>query len=367
MEDKKQIIHPRPSSIVAAMYTLRDLEVDVIILHGPPGCSFKHSRLMEEEGVKVLTSSMGENDFVFGAEEKLVDTINTAIKEFKPNKIGVVGTCASMIIGEDLSTAIEKSRADIPILEVEVHSGIKDNTEGVIRTLESAEESGWITEDELNRQKRMLNKATEIEKKFGAAMEEYIEPRSGDNKYTTAKEIYRKITNGKQGIIVLNAKKETSYVFVDILAAINEVAVEYEKQNLTNIANIDTEIGLPKTRKDAQRILNQLNEENIDIDHVTGGLDEYPVTGKKAKQIIEKKDEYDFLVIIGLPHALNINEDKDIFSVTNGPREVKPLKDYHNHDYVVLEKDLHTKSMGKRSIVRSELGETLREIHAEEK
>ena len=30
------IIHPRPSSIVAALYTLRDLNVDVAILHGPP-------------------------------------------------------------------------------------------------------------------------------------------------------------------------------------------------------------------------------------------------------------------------------------------------------------------------------------------
>lgn len=29
------MIHPRPSPIAAALYTLRDLEVDVIIMHGP--------------------------------------------------------------------------------------------------------------------------------------------------------------------------------------------------------------------------------------------------------------------------------------------------------------------------------------------
>lgn len=43
-EKEKLIIHPRPSSIVASLYTLRDLNVDVAILHGPPGCSFKHAR-----------------------------------------------------------------------------------------------------------------------------------------------------------------------------------------------------------------------------------------------------------------------------------------------------------------------------------
>ena len=44
-------MHPRPSSIVAALYTARDLNVDVAILHGPSGCSFKHARLLEEDGM----------------------------------------------------------------------------------------------------------------------------------------------------------------------------------------------------------------------------------------------------------------------------------------------------------------------------
>lgn len=41
-------IHPRPNPIVAAMYTLRDLDVDVIIVHGPAGCGFMASRMLEE-------------------------------------------------------------------------------------------------------------------------------------------------------------------------------------------------------------------------------------------------------------------------------------------------------------------------------
>ena len=69
------IIHPRPSSIVAALYTLRDLNVDVAIMHGPSGCSFKHARLLEEDGIHVVTTGLEENSFVFGGHERLVKLI----------------------------------------------------------------------------------------------------------------------------------------------------------------------------------------------------------------------------------------------------------------------------------------------------
>ena len=59
-------MHPRPSSIVAALYTARDLKADVAILHGPSGCSFKHARLLEEDGMRVLTTSLADNEFIFG-------------------------------------------------------------------------------------------------------------------------------------------------------------------------------------------------------------------------------------------------------------------------------------------------------------
>ena len=39
-------MHPRPSPIVAALYTLRDLDADVIIVHGPSGCCFRAARLL---------------------------------------------------------------------------------------------------------------------------------------------------------------------------------------------------------------------------------------------------------------------------------------------------------------------------------
>ena len=107
-----KIIHPRPSPIAATLYTLRDMNVDVIVMHGPTGCCFRTARLLEGDGVRVVTTGMSENDFILGAGEKLVDTLTEAYDEFKPKLMGIAGTCASMIIGEDLKEAI--ATADLP-------------------------------------------------------------------------------------------------------------------------------------------------------------------------------------------------------------------------------------------------------------
>lgn len=69
-EKEPLIMHQRPSSIVAALYTLRDLDTDIVILHGHPGCSFKHARLLEENGMRFCTSSFDESGFVFGGGSK---------------------------------------------------------------------------------------------------------------------------------------------------------------------------------------------------------------------------------------------------------------------------------------------------------
>ena len=50
------MMHPRPSPIAASLYTLRDLNADVIIMHGPHGCCFRTGRLLESDGVRVVTT-----------------------------------------------------------------------------------------------------------------------------------------------------------------------------------------------------------------------------------------------------------------------------------------------------------------------
>ncbi|KCZ71646.1 putative methanogenesis marker 13 metalloprotein [Candidatus Methanoperedens nitroreducens] len=362
-EKEPMIMHPRPSSIVAALYTLRDLDTDVVILHGPPGCCFKHARLLEEDGMRVVTTSLDESGFVFGGHDSLVEVLEKVIRRFNPKRIGIVGTCASMIIGEELHEAVMDVQPDVPVIEVEVHAGYRDNTKGVIIALESALAAGIISEAEFERQKSLLKEATMVEKRHGAASKEYLEPNRGDLKFKVAGRLLELMKQGKRGLNILNAKKETAFMFADINLAVNQIA-EKLGSPIINMANLNEDVGLPKNRRNAREIKEELKNRGMDIHHITGGLDEYPVAGNSANQIIgEKYSDYDFAVITGVPHALpmdNIN-NMELFSITNGPRQVIPLKEM-GHRHVMVEIDLHPRTLGINHIVESEFGATLREM-----
>lgn len=356
-----EIIHPRPSSIVAALYTLRDLGADVVILHGPSGCCFKHARLLEEDGVRVLTTGLDEAGFVFGGQRPLIKLLKRAEELFHPHLMAITGTCSSMIIGEDLHQAVLEAGLEVPVLEVEVHAGYRDNTRGVIIALEAARDKGIIDEAEFSRQKSLLEKATLVERLYGAASSEYLAPERGDVKYEAAARLLQLIKEGKRGIVILNAKKETAYMFADIIAAVSEVSGGC----VDVLANLDDTVGLPKVKKDAANISRQLKDRGVSFDLI-GGLDEYPVAGEAVAQRLEGKG-YDFAVISGVPHAVPASalQGLEVFSITNGPRQVKPLRD-QGHEHVIVEIDLHPKTMGTTSIVESEFGATLRSLSRKE-
>ena len=343
-------MHPRPSPIAASLYTLRDMNVDVIIMHGPHGCCFRTGRLLESDGVRVLTTAMAENDFILGASEKLENTLKEAYDMFKPEFIGVVGTCASMIIGEDLKEAIANANLDCTVIPVESHGGFGegDNTEGAIMVLDSAVEYGLIPRSEANRQIEMLKKATEIEKTRGMAQGEYILSDFGDDKQKVANKIMKALKDGKNVAFILNAKKETSYLFADIL--------NFNDNDALIIANLDENIGLPRIRNHAANIKKQLK---VDVDCITGGLDEYPVTGKVAGQYL-KEHPVDLYVVCGVPHAFPVEEiDGESIAVTDGPRLVEPLRKL-GYDNVVAELDAHSKTLGTDKIVLSDFGKIIR-------
>ena len=162
-----KIIHPRPNPIVAAMYTLRDMDVDVIVVHGPAGCCFMASRSIEEAGVRVVTSGITDNDLVFGAVESLIETLKMVKEKFDPRVVAVIGTCASMIIGEDMEAAIRRANIGCTVFSVDCHGCMKDNTSGAIKAIEAADEAGVIPSDEAQRQSKMMKAATELEKRVG--------------------------------------------------------------------------------------------------------------------------------------------------------------------------------------------------------
>jgi putative methanogenesis marker 13 metalloprotein len=350
-------MHPRPSSIVAALYTARDLNVDVAILHGPSGCSFKHARLLEEDGMRVLTTSLADNEFIFGGQKPLEDVLRYAEDHFHPHRMAVVGTCVAMIIGEDLQSAIAGSGVTTPTIAVDIHAGYVENIAGVISTLEAAEEAGWITKEELARQRYMMQKANEVERKRGAASQPYIEASRGDLKHLAAQKLLRLARTGAKGIAILNAKKETAYMFTDALIALHDVC---PSADITYIANLEQR-GLPKTRGDAERIAAQLEERGVKAELI-GALDEYGANGDTLGKRIQEIAP-SFALIAGVPHAIppEYTNGIECFSITNGPRQVAPLRDI-GHKHVMVEIDLHPKTLGVREIVESEFGAVLRSL-----
>ncbi|OPX65399.1 MULTISPECIES: Ni-sirohydrochlorin a,c-diamide reductive cyclase catalytic subunit [unclassified Methanoregula] len=350
-------MHPRPSSIVAALYTARDLKADVAILHGPSGCSFKHARLLEEDGMRVLTTSLADNEFIFGGTKALEDVLRYAEKTFAPHRMAVIGTCVAMIIGEDLQSAIDSAGITTPTIAVDIHAGYLENIAGVLSTLEAAERAGWITFGELERQRFMMNKATEVERLRGAACQSYIEPSRGDLKHRAAARLLELAGSGKKGVAILNAKKETAYMFADELIALHDAC---PVADVTYIANLDQR-GLPKVRADAATILAEMKSKGVEPELI-GALDEYGANGDNlGKRIREIAPA--FALIAGVPHAIPEEYTKGIecFSITNGPRQVAPLHAL-GHEHVMVEIDLHPKTLGVRNIVESEFGAVLRSM-----
>ncbi|NYT06279.1 MAG: Ni-sirohydrochlorin a,c-diamide reductive cyclase catalytic subunit [Methanomicrobiales archaeon] len=352
-----QYIQPRPSSIVAALYTARDLGVDLAVLHGPSGCSFKHARLLEEDGMRVLTTSLADNEFIFGGQSALEKVLRYAEETFSPTRIAVVGTCVAMIIGEDLEAAVIDAGITTPTIAVDIHAGFRENIEGVMATLEAAAAAGWISADELERQRVLLAKANEVERLRGAAYKPYVAPSRGDLKHTVARRLVELADAGKKGVAVMNAKKETAYMFADILVALAEICPDAD---ITYIANLEAR-GLPKTRNDAATILAGMAERGCEPE-LLGALDEYGANGDAIGERLRALQP-DFALLVGVPHAVppEYTGGIEVFSVTNGPRQVEPLRSI-GHAHVVVEIDLHPKTLGVREIVESEFGAVLRSM-----
>lgn len=351
------ILHPRPNPIIAAMYTLRDLDADIILMHGPAGCGFMAARRLEEAGVRVMTTGMRESDLIFGAEEKLIRILRSIDDRFGPKLIGVVGTCASMIIGENLDGAVKKAGVRATVLPVDIHGCSGPNTTGAIAALDAAAAHRLITYDERDRQKMLLERATLIEKERGLTSKSYLEPHPGTTKLSAAQTIVRTLQGGGKVAVAMNAKKETAYGFADVLRAVEHARSKVGGE-VCHIGNLDDGVGLPRIRRYASDILRDLSEANVQIE-ITGGLDEYAVSGDRASQIMNGCSA-DLRVIAGVPHTVPGMSTNDIL-VTDQPRQ---LRNYLEKGFTMAVGELstHADVMSARSVLRSELGETIRQV-----
>jgi nitrogenase molybdenum-iron protein alpha chain len=102
----------------------------LVINHAPVGCAadsvagnvnFKAGarlRGLDYTNVRIISTNLEDSDTVFGAADKLRDTILQAYARYKPNAIFVTASCVFGIIGEDLQSVLNdlKPELDIPLV-----------------------------------------------------------------------------------------------------------------------------------------------------------------------------------------------------------------------------------------------------------
>lgn len=352
------VFHPRPNPIVAAMYTARDMNVDVIVMHGPAGCSFMASRPLENAGVRVITSSMKDNDLIFGGGDSLEKALTEAKERFSPKTIAVIGTCASTIIGDDIKAVIGRvDMGDTNCFAIDCHGCMDNNTEGAIRALKAGAAAGIIPQEECDRQSKLLKAATQLEKKKGMAGRTYLSPAESPTKLSVCRKIVETLSAGKKVAVVMIAKKELAYRFADMFLAVDEARKKLGGSTYF-VANIDPEKGLPRIRGYCTDIQRDLESKGVKMDRVIGGLDEYAVVGDEMQGAV-KEFSPDLTVILGICHAYP-GLDENCILVTDQPRE---LSNYLDQGFAAVgEVGSHGLVMGAKGIITLETAQTLREL-----
>jgi nitrogenase molybdenum-iron protein alpha chain len=109
------------------------VENAAIVVHAPGGCgALLHSLSVQSSKGKArrgkdpkalpwLSTNLTEADVIGGGEKKLLETIKYADREFRPEIIFVVVTCAPSIIGDDAEEVVRQARPQVSADVVSLH------------------------------------------------------------------------------------------------------------------------------------------------------------------------------------------------------------------------------------------------------
>ncbi|MDR0760568.1 MAG: hypothetical protein LBF74_10755 [Treponema sp.] len=113
---------------VHAINQLAGLDDTLVVDHAPHGCAgaqicftLVKNKLPVIPGrppvshAKVFSTGINESDTIFGAVEKLKETIRAAYKRHHPGEIYIAASCVSAIIGEDIRTTAHEMEAELGI------------------------------------------------------------------------------------------------------------------------------------------------------------------------------------------------------------------------------------------------------------
>lgn len=100
-----------------SVFLASEIEGAVPIVHGPRGCAF-HQRISPRKVhypvFNLPSTDLGEDEVIYGGEEKLRQQISEVYDKYRPDLIIVLPTCVSGLIGDDVASVVEEARSVLP-------------------------------------------------------------------------------------------------------------------------------------------------------------------------------------------------------------------------------------------------------------
>ena len=108
---------------LGGVIAFKGIEGAMVLVHGSQGCS-TYMRLANvehfNEPVDIASSSLNEKQTIFGGEANLHKAMDNVLRVYRPKVLGIVTTCLSETIGDDVKGMVQKYRATRPDCRVEI-------------------------------------------------------------------------------------------------------------------------------------------------------------------------------------------------------------------------------------------------------
>jgi len=115
------VISQRACAFYGARWMLAAIPDVVHLVHGPVGCAY-YGRTVRRTNYRIFSSNLAERDIVFGAGDKLYNSIREAVRQFSGTRAVIVyATCVVGITGEDLSAICNRASTDLGLPVVPVN------------------------------------------------------------------------------------------------------------------------------------------------------------------------------------------------------------------------------------------------------
>jgi nitrogenase molybdenum-iron protein NifN len=102
---------------LGGVIAFKGIEGAMVLVHGSQGCS-TYMRLANvehfNEPVDIASSSLNEKQTIFGGEANLHKAIDNVMRVYQPSVLGIVTTCLSETIGDDVKGMVQKYQTTRP-------------------------------------------------------------------------------------------------------------------------------------------------------------------------------------------------------------------------------------------------------------